>query len=81
MIKVTVPVFESCVQNLKHPEVAMRAAVSKAMREAGIPYAWRMSEDRPRPTTPGRLTFFHDCLMDQFEITWEPDHDLPSKPD
>lgn len=50
MIKVTVPVFESCVQNLKHPEAAMRAAVSKAMTEAQIPYIWKMSEDRPQPT-------------------------------
>lgn len=81
MIKVTVPVFESCVQNLKHPEVAMRAAVSKAMREAGIPFKWNMSESHPRPAAPGKLTIFHDHVQDQFEITWEPKDDLPSNPD
>ncbi len=79
MIKITLPVFESCVLNLKHPEVAMRAAVSKAMQEAGIPHTWRMSESHPRLAAPGKLTFFHDRLMDQFEITWEPENELLSK--
>lgn len=81
MIKITVPIFQATAQSLRHSEAAMRAAVSKAMTEAQIPYIWRLSEDRPQPAAPGKLTFFHDRLMDQFEITWEPKDDLPSNPD
>lgn len=81
MIKITVPIFQATAQSLKYPEAALRAAVSKAMQEAGIPYTWRLSESHPRPAAPGKLTFFHDRLMDQFEITWEPKDDLPSNPD
>lgn len=73
MIKVTVPVFENCVQNLKYPEVAMRGAVAKAMQDAGIPFKWNLSESHPRPIAPGKLTFFHDHVQDQFCITWEPE--------
>jgi len=71
MIKITVPIFQATAQSLKYPEAALRAAVSKAMQEAGIPYTWRLSEDRPRPSAPGKLTLFHDHVQDQFCITWE----------
>lgn len=73
MIKITVPIFQATAQSLKYPEAALRAAVSKAMTEAGIPHTWRMSESHPRPIAPGKLTFFHDHVQDQFCITWEPE--------
>lgn len=47
--------------------------------EAGIPFKWNMSESHPRPAAPGKLTFFHDHVQDQFEITWEPENDLLPK--
>lgn len=73
MIKITVPIFQATAQSLKYPEAALRAAVSKAMQEAGIPFDWRLSENHPRPAAPGKLTFFHDHVQDQFCITWEPE--------
>lgn len=78
-IHINVPIFRTLASNIKDPEWATRSAVAKAMQEAGIPHTWRMSEDHPRPVAPGKLTFFHDRLMDQFEITWEPEDDLLPK--
>lgn len=72
-IHINVPIFRTLASNIKDPEWAMRAAVSKAMREAGIPYAWRISENHPRPAAPGKLTLSHDHVQDQFCITWEPE--------
>lgn len=80
MIKITVPIFQATAQSLKYPEAALRAAVSKAMQEAGIPYTWRLSEDHPRLAAPGKLTFFHDRIEDLICITWEPENDLLPKP-
>ena len=42
---------------VKDQGLALRAELEKAMKEAGIPYTWKLSEDNPRPSQPGRLTF------------------------
>lgn len=76
-IHINVPIFRTLASNIKDPEWAMRSVVAKAMQDAGIPFKWNMSESHPRPAAPGKLTLFHDRLMDQFEITWEPKDDLP----
>lgn len=50
-----------------------RDDVIRLAREARIPFKWNMSENHPRPTAPGKLTFFHDHVQNQFCITWEPE--------
>ena len=52
---------------------ALRAVLEKAMKEAGIPYTWKLSEDMPRPSQPGRLTFHRDPINDLIHITWTPE--------
>lgn len=70
---INVPVFRTLASDIKNPELALRSAVSKATQEARIPFKWNMSESHPRPAAPGKLTFFHDHVQDQFCITWEPE--------
>lgn len=53
--------------------LAARAAMEKAMKEAGIPYTWKLSEDSPCPSQPGRLTFHHDPINYLVHITWTPE--------
>lgn len=72
-IHINVPIFRTLASNIKDPEWAMRSEVAKAMQEAGIPFKWNLSESHPRPIAPGKLTFFHDHVQDQFCITWEPE--------
>lgn len=72
-IHINVPMFQVLASDTKNRELAMRSAVIKAMQEAGIPFDWRLSENHPRPAAPGKLTFFHDHVQDQFCITWEPE--------
>lgn len=50
-----------------------RVVIERAMKEAGIPYTWRLSEDSPRPSQPGRLTFHRDPVNDLIHITWTPE--------
>ena len=53
--------------------LALRVVLEKAMKEAGIPYTWKLSEDNPRPSQPGWLTFQRDPINGLVHITWTPE--------
>lgn len=72
-IRVQVSSLDIISPTIKYPEWAFSGVICKAMKEAGIPYTWKLSEDSPRPSQPGRLTFHRDPINDLIHITWTPD--------
>lgn len=72
-IHVRVSPLDIISSTTKDPEWAYQEAICKTMTEAGIPYIWKLSEDSPRPSEPGKLTVSYDPVDDIIRTTWEPE--------
>lgn len=72
-IHVRVSPLDIISSTIRSPEWAFREAICKAMTGAGIPYIWKLSEDSPRPSEPGKLTVYYDPTDDIIRIIWTPE--------